>query len=312
MPSAMAHGLSTAFLDINEISPGQATIVWDSSPKQNGLRLIVSPACKLTRRTTYLASDKTNRLMCPKTISGYTLTVTGLGLIVSDVIVRIHLSDDRTISKILTMNQTSWTIPAQSSQIEILLSYIKLGIKHILSGIDHLLFVLGLFLLCVTLRQLFWTITAFTLAHSITLVATTLGIIQISSLAAEACIALSLILVALDIPSDKTQLKQLHQIQYIGLTFIFGLVHGLGFAGALIEIGLPNQALPMALFGFNLGVEIGQLLFIFILISLVWLGQRFGTTTVLVSRQISIYSIGILGMGWLFERLLGIVSITFS
>jgi len=138
---------------------------------------------------------------------------------------------------------------------------LRLGIEHILGGIDHLLFVLALVLLVKGWKRLVGTITAFTVAHSITLAAATLGWVQMPGPPVEACIALSIALVAAELLRTHDRASLALRWPWL-IAFAFGLLHGLGFAGALREIGLPQQAIPLALFFFNAGVELGQLLFI--------------------------------------------------
>ncbi len=147
--------------------------------------------------------------------------------------------------------------------------YLKLGVTHILTGFDHLLFVLALFILSSSMWQLLKTVTAFTLAHSITLALATLGVIHVPSRPVEAVIALSIVFVAAEIVRSHQGRRGLAaQAPWI-IAFSFGLLHGLGFAGALAEIGLPPGHIPMALFFFNVGVEIGQLIFIAMVTALV-------------------------------------------
>ena len=141
-------------------------------------------------------------------------------------------------------------------------TYTLLGVEHILTGFDHLCFVLALVLIVGFNRRLFWTVTAFTLAHSITLALATLGVIHVPGPPVEATIALSIVFVASEIVQQQRGREGLASKQPWLVAFAFGLLHGLGFAGALAEIGLPANAIPLALLFFNIGVEIGQLLFI--------------------------------------------------
>ncbi len=185
---------------------------------------------------------------------------------------------------------------------EIARAYTVLGIQHILSGIDHLLFVAGLLFLVGFRRRLIGTITAFTLAHSITLALSVFGLITLRSPPVEAAIALSILLVAAEsLRERETLARRLPAL----VSFLFGLVHGLGFAGALKDIGLPQSHLPLALLTFNVGVEIGQLMMVgaaFVVVSLPvprrWLGG---------ARRPALYGIGMLAAYWSWQRIAAIV-----
>ena len=185
---------------------------------------------------------------------------------------------------------------------EIAKAYTVLGVQHILSGIDHLMFVAGLLFLVGFRRRLIGTITAFTLAHSITLACSAFGWLTLRSPPVEASIALSIVLVASEALREKQTLaKRLPAL----VSFVFGLVHGLGFAGALKDIGLPQSHLPLALLSFNVGVEIGQLLMVTLAYGLVhlpwsqrWLGR---------ARRPALYAIGSLAAYWSILRIAAIV-----
>jgi len=171
-------------------------------------------------------------------------------------------------------------------------------------GVDHLLFVFALLLIVSSARKLVVTITAFTLAHSITLGAATLGFVHVPQQPVEAVIALSILFLAVEIVHGR-QGRPGYAARWPWLVaFIFGLLHGFGFAGALSEIGLPQQAIPLALIFFNVGVELGQLLFVLVIVSLTWLLHKLNQQK-LVSRAETavIYSIGGVSSFWLFERI---------
>jgi hydrogenase/urease accessory protein HupE len=184
--------------------------------------------------------------------------------------------------------------------------YIQLGIYHIWSGFDHLLFVLGLLLLVKKRSRLVWTITAFTIAHSITLALATLHIIKVSGAFTEAAIALSIIFLAVELLRHYKGMDGLtYQYPWL-ISFLFGLLHGLGFASALQDVGLPENNIPLALVLFNTGVEIGQLAFVFLIllvsagikkINIQWPGWVYKTPA---------YMIGTLAMYWFIERVMTI------
>ena len=181
-------------------------------------------------------------------------------------------------------------------------TYFLLGVEHILLGIDHLLFVLALLLLVPGLRMLFWTITSFTLAHSVTLAAATLGFVNFPSRPVEAIIALSILFVASEIIRWRQGHPGISRRWPWLVAFVFGLLHGFGFAGALSEIGLPEHAIPLALLFFNLGVEAGQLLFIAGVL-LIWLFlKRLNWPE--WSWRMPAYAIGTVAAFWTIERVL--------
>lgn len=181
--------------------------------------------------------------------------------------------------------------------------YTALGIGHILVGLDHLLFVAGLVLIVRGLWPLIKTITSFTLAHSLTLALATLGFVNLPSKPVEAAIALSIVFLAMEIIRGWQGRPSLTHRKPWLVAFGFGLLHGLGFAGALSDIGLPPPEIPMALLFFNVGVEIGQLLFVFFILSIKAIFTRMGSTWPSWSRLVPVYMIGTIACYWLFERI---------
>ena len=184
-------------------------------------------------------------------------------------------------------------------------TYFILGVEHILEGFDHLLFVLALLLLVGNIRVLIWTITAFTLAHTITLMLASLDLIHLSSKAVEATIALSIIFVAAEVVyamRGKIYLSKKHPWL---IAFGFGLIHGLGFAGALKEIGLPQTEIVPSLIFFNVGVEAGQLIFISFVLLSIWIGRKFLGKYAYNIKMAAAYAIGITATLWFLERVIG-------
>jgi len=241
-------------------------------------------------------------------LDGQTLSVTGLERSITDVLVSVTLLDGRTTQQILTPRQPQITLDFSAHAAPAATAYLKLGIEHILTGIDHLLFVFGLLLLVRKPKPLLGTITAFTAAHSITLAATALGWIQVRSSVVEALVALSIVILAVELVR--------HAFGRAGITtrypwliaFAFGLLHGCAFAGALAEVGLPSQAIPLALFLFNVGVEIGQVLFI-AAASLALLGlTKLLREPPPWTRLIAPYAIGSFAAYWFIERFLLAIS----
>ena len=211
----------------------------------------------------------------------------------------------------LTPDAPAVTLPAQQGLVQTLWQYGVLGFEHILEGWDHLLFVFALLVLIRNLRQLIWAVTAFTVAHSITLGLATFGGLNVPGPPVEAVIALSIVFLATEVLRSDDKPKTLASRFPWVISFGFGLLHGLGFAGALAEIGLPEQDIPAALLAFNLGVEAGQLAFIFAVLG-VFLTLKKTLQTVWgwslaqgSSRQILGYPIGCIAAFWLAERLAG-------
>jgi hydrogenase/urease accessory protein HupE len=186
-------------------------------------------------------------------------------------------------------------------------AYLMHGVEHILFGFDHLLFVLALILIVRSTRVLLLTVTAFTVAHSITLSLATLGLVRVAGPPVEATIALSILLLAFEIIRVQRGQPSLTAKWPWLVAFSFGLLHGFGFASALTEIGLPQGDVPLALFAFNVGVEIGQLAFIGVVIGALTVARRIGFSPSIGHRALSIatYAIGILAAFWFIERLVG-------
>jgi hydrogenase/urease accessory protein HupE len=198
-------------------------------------------------------------------------------------------------------------VTAHPGALEVVRAYTVLGVEHILTGIDHLLFVLALLLLVDGTRRLIATITAFTIAHSLTLATASLGIVDVPGPPVEAAIALSIVFVAAEIVHARRGASSLTQRRPWLVAFAFGLLHGLGFAGALAEVGLPQQSIPIALLFFNIGVEIGQLLFVAAVLGAIAAGRRIAGLLALAWPQwlwhVPPYAIGGVAGFWAIERI---------
>ena len=248
----------------------------------------------------------------PAGFAGEMITIDGLPEIRTDVLVRIEKLNGETSTARLTSASPSFEVPAAQGWQQVAAAYLRLGVEHILFGVDHLVFVLALILLVRGLKQILLTVTAFTVAHSITLGAATLGYINVPGPPVEASIALSIVLVAGEIVNvSRGQVSLAARIPWL-IAFAFGLLHGLGFAGALSEVGLPGHAIPVALVFFNIGVEIGQLLFVvavmamFTVLRPLWVSIRpsasWSQSLPLVSAA---YCIGTVASFWFIERVYG-------
>lgn len=240
---------------------------------------------------------------CAGGIYGRQIGVEGLENTMTDVLVRIVHQDGVTQMVRLTPVEPGFEVAARTSSLDVIKVYTALGIEHILLGVDHLLFVFALLLIVVGWRRLIGTITAFTLAHSITLAAATMGYVHVPQAPVEAVIALSILFLATEIIHNRQGHPGLAKRYPWLVAFIFGLLHGFGFAGALAEIGLPQQSIPLALLFFNVGVELGQLLFVAAVVAAGWLLKKLLAQRVLQGGEIAAsYLIGSLSAFWLIER----------
>lgn len=244
-------------------------------------------------------------------LAGHPVTIQGLSATSTDVLVRIESLGGAIQTERLSPTQTTFVVQATPGAGEVAATYLRLGVEHILFGFDHLLFVLALVILVRDWRRVAVTVTAFTIAHSITLVAATLGFVNVPGPPVEAAIALSIMLVSVEILNARRGEPSLTARMPWLVAFGFGLLHGFGFAGALAEVGLPQHAIPVALLFFNLGVEIGQLLFVAAVLSLIWL-LRHAASKLMEAVQVKFtldrldtamaYGIGITAAYWFIER----------
>src|SRR6202795_2478475 len=202
---------------------------------------------------------------------GRAITIEGLSATSTDVLVRVESLAGAIQTERLSPTRTAFVMQAAPAAAEVAATYLRLGIEHILFGFDHLLFVLALVILVREWRRVAVTVTAFTIAHSMTLAAATLGFVNVPAPPVEATIALSIMLVSVEILNARNGNPSLTARLPWLVAFSFGLLHGFGIAGALAEVGLPQHAIPVALLFFNLGVEIGQLIFVAAVLSLIWL-----------------------------------------
>ncbi|MGA8205469.1 MAG: HupE/UreJ family protein [Woeseiaceae bacterium] len=207
-------------------------------------------------------------------LAGHTISIEGKAVGVTEVIARVERQDGSSQVESLPIAHPEFTVLAAASRGRVAWTYLLLGIDHILGGIDHLLFVLALLLIVRGTRRIIATITAFTVAHSITLAAATLGFVHVPGPPVEAMIALSIVFVASEVVHGYRGRPGLTERAPWIVAFSFGLLHGFGFAGALAEVGLPQAAIPIALFTFNVGVECGQLMFVGAVLGLRFLIMR--------------------------------------
>ncbi len=244
---------------------------------------------------------------CPGGIEGGVIRIDGLDRTSTDVLVRFDFADGVGEARRLTASDPGFMVPSQPNRLEIVQTYFLYGVEHILFGIDHLLFVFALLLLVKGVRRVIATVTAFTLAHSLTLAGATLGFVHMPGPPIEAVIALSIAFVASEIIHGRRGKPGLTERYPWVVAFTFGLLHGFGFAGALAEVGLPEKSIPIALLFFNVGVEIGQLLFIASVFAIIALARRTAWRAKgprpTWSGAVPPYAIGSLAAFWVIQRI---------
>jgi len=312
---ALAHEVRPGLLELRETDPGVYTLLWKQpSGGEVGLRL--SP--QLPGECRFASRDRQQirpgalvvrgTLRCQGSIEGKTIVIAGLEATITDVMVRLHHLDGRLESYMLRPVNPSVTFGGTTSSLQRSFSYLRLGFDHILLGVDHLLFVLGLLLIVRGVRMLVKTITAFTVAHSMTLGIATLGYASAPVLALNAAIALSILFLGPEIVRARSGGTSLTIRNPWVVAFAFGLLHGFGFASGLTTLGLPRAEIPLALLLFNVGVEIGQLFFVALILLL---ARSFRVLEVRWPRwayAFPAYAIGTLGAYWTIQRTVLLVS----
>jgi hydrogenase/urease accessory protein HupE len=278
--TAAAHEVRPGYLEIREVQPGAYDVLWKVPAMGEfrlGMYVRLPPDCKGAPTSGTMVGGafvERFRAACPGGLTGKTVTIDGLSAMRTDVLARVERMDGTTQTTRLTPESPSFEVTARPSWLEVAKTYFALGVEHILLGVDHLLFVLGLLFLVGNWKRLVATVTAFTVAHSITLAAATLGLVHVAQAPVEATIALSVVFIAAEILHAAQGRPGLTARAPWVVAFVFGLLHGFGFAGALRSIGLPEQDIPVALLFFNVGVEAGQLLFIAGVIAVLSLAGR--------------------------------------
>lgn len=305
---ASAHEVRPAYLQIEEDAPGEFNVLF-KTPMRGEMRLDLSVAFSgkvenltpVVSRPTGDAMVQTWRFRAIDPLLGQSVAVDGLPTTLTDALLRLGFLDGTTFVERLTPGSPQATIPASQSGWHVAATYLSQGIEHILLGFDHLLFVAALLLIISDWRVLVRTITAFTVAHSITLTLAALGLVTLPSGPVEALIALSILLVAVEAVRMRAGETSLTISRPWVVAFAFGLLHGFGFAGALRELGLPQGDIPLALFSFNVGVEVGQLIFV----AAILLTFRAIRPLFAIPKQgfvVAAYAIGTLASFWVIER----------
>jgi hydrogenase/urease accessory protein HupE len=312
-PAARAHEVRPAYLELTETAPARYALHW-RTPVLSGMRLPVSLGLPDGVRDVRepIVQELSDSLLEHRTIDaaegglvGKRIAFVGLQGTITDVLVRVALLDGTASTTLVRPSEPWLEITGARGPLDVAGAYLVHGVEHILLGYDHLLFVLALILIVRSARVLFFTITAFTVAHSITLALATLGLVHLPGPPIEAAIALSILLLAGEIERLRRGEVGLTARWPWAVSFAFGLLHGFGFAGALLDLGLPQQDIPLALFAFNVGVECGQLVFVALVLGASALARRIrlGARVVLGASGLAPRLIGALAAFWLFERL---------
>jgi hydrogenase/urease accessory protein HupE len=311
LPMARAHPLSPPSLAIEERQPAQYEVSFRRS-RLAASRLEPSwpRGCQATSPRTLADGDQLTdafRLTCPQPLEGQTIRVFGLVELELSVLVYLAPLAGEPVRALLSAERASFVVPERASPLRVLRDYIELGVEHLLSGPDHILFVLGLLLLMSGLRARLLALTAFTLGHSLTLCLSALSVIALPQPPVEVGIAASLLVLALEVLERRSGPSQGVRRAWL-MAGGFGLLHGLGFASALIETGLPAHAVPLSLLGFNLGVELGQLIVVGLLAPCLYVVERLRQERVAQVRVLAAYAIGSLAAMWCLERTLSLLS----
>jgi hydrogenase/urease accessory protein HupE len=306
---ASAHQLRLGYLQLEETAVERYAVLW-KLPAVEGGRLALD--VQLPSRCTPTSEPRADlagdafvqhwQLDCQDGLAGARIRVAGLSGSTADVLVRVSRLDGTTQSARLSASEPAFTVAAAPSLLQVVASYFVLGGEHILLGVDHLLFVLALMLIVTDVRRLVLTVTAFTIAHSITLSLATLDLLRVPIAPVEAIIALSIVFVAAEILRQQRGQHGLAQRAPWLVAFTFGLLHGLGFASALQEVGLPQVGIPLALLAFNVGVEGGQLLFVLAVLLVRWLLRQWLVQPPRWSRPLLPYALGSIAMTWVIQR----------
>ena len=309
--SSFAHRFAPSLLKVTEIATLQYNMVW-KTPAQGVSNVPLQPlwpdVCEVKNASEPqlegTGAVTSWQLDCAELgeegLIGQTLGVSGLGANQASAMVMVSLLDGRQYQQVLNAEQPEFVVPAESSAGEVMSDYALLGMEHIWSGIDHLLFVFGLLLLVGGGKRLLWTITAFTVGHSITLSLVTLGYFDYPVALVEFAIALSIFVLAVEL--TRTERRDALWRNPWWLAGGFGLLHGMGFAGALAETGLPQDNVPLALLFFNVGIEIGQIAFIAAVLAIWYVIRKPLAPWQDRLLPVPVYILGVLSVMWCIER----------
>ncbi len=302
-----AHPLAPVLLELRELGDGRVAVAWKTPllhPRGTALAPALPAACRTLDPPT--TAEEGDGLVTRWTahcgaLIGAAVGIEGLSGPLAGL-VRVVLADGRVVQAVLSAGRPPLTVPERPRPWDVFGSYLRLGVEHILTGPDHLLFVFGLVLLAGTARRVLGTVSAFTVGHSVTLSLAVLGLTVVPVRAIEVAIAASVLALAIELAREDHGRSTLMRRHPWVMAFAFGLLHGLGFAGALRAAGLPAGDVPMALFAFNAGIEVGQVTFVVVVLTVGRLLARVGTTLPDWARRAPVYVMGTLAAFWCFER----------
>jgi len=309
-PDAMAHEVRPAYLELHETGPDAYDALWKVPARGDEMRLglyvdlpgTCATVAEPRASTAQGAYSERWSVRCAGGLTGGTIHIAGLSGTMTDVLVRVERLDGTTQIARLTPSATSFVVEAAPRALDVARTYARMGAEHILTGIDHLLFVLALILIARGGWKLVKTVTAFTASHSLTLTAATLGFVHVPQRPVEAVIALSIVFVAAEIVHVHRGADSITARAPWLVAFTFGLMHGLGFAGGLSDAGLPAAYIPTALLCFSVGVEAGHLLFVGAVLSVMALVRRVPIRAPDWTELVPAYAIGAVAMFWVIQR----------
>jgi hydrogenase/urease accessory protein HupE len=308
---AQADELRPGYLELTQKTEADWTLVW-KAPMRGGVTPATQPILPkgCTAKTDpqrvlgEMAMISTFQIRCAETVAGHSIGLSNFSASQTDVLVRVAPLGRPVQVLRLTASEPSVEIAAKPDSWQVARAYFVIGVEHILFGYDHLLFVVALVLLLTGFRTITVAVTAFTVAHSVTLIGTTLGFLGLPQRPVEAIIALSIVFLAVEILKKKDGAPRLSERVPWVVAFLFGLLHGFGFAGALKEIGLPESDVPTALLTFNLGVEAGQLMIVAATLMALAIIVRLRADSLRPAIRWASYAIGAIASMWLLERVL--------
>ena len=315
---AQAHESRPLYVEIKELPDGSLSVsskVPPSVDARNAPEIVMPASCRASGPATGASIARRQVFVCASGLSGETIEVRYPRFNPSvSTLFRLERLSGEKHSTVLGPKEMAWQVPETENLWGVARDYTWLGVEHILEGYDHLLFIACLIMIAGTFRRIVITVTGFTVAHSITLAAATLGLIHVPIPPVEAAIALSIVFLATELARERRD--TLTWRYPIAVSGSFGLLHGLGFASVLGEIGLPQTEIPAALLFFNIGVELGQVFFVVVVIGLIavlrWTGllapaEQGARRSVIPESLVrpAAYAIGIVASFWMFERIAG-------
>lgn len=307
---AIADEFRPAFLDVRPAGQEMYDVTWKVPTMAGDRRLALylrlppggSDVSEPRAMLAGAAHVELRRIHQPGGLEGRTIAIEGLAGSGAEVLARVERIDGTVQVARLMATRTSFVVEGSTGKLAVARTYVLLGVEHILLGVDHLLFVLALLIIVRGGKRIVLTVTAFTVAHSITLVGATLGWLALPGAPVEATIALSIAFLAREIVMSWHGRPGLTERMPWLVAFVFGLLHGLGFAGALAEIGLPQNSIPLALLCFNVGVEAGQLLFVGAVLALAWVTRNRFVSRRPMMNAVASYAIGGIASLWMIQR----------